>query len=52
MSERTQPEDSQDPEPIRHSEAQRLTDDEARQVPGREEDQPERSPGEPETKPD
>jgi hypothetical protein len=52
MSERTPREDEQDPEPTRHSDAQRLTSDEAQQVPSRDEDQPEEAPGQAEREPE
>jgi hypothetical protein len=52
MSERPQPEDAQDPEPIKHSDAQRLTESEAQQVPTRKEDEQEEASGQPDTEPD
>jgi hypothetical protein len=52
MSERTQVEDDQDPAPTKHSDAQRMTESEAQQVPTEEEDQPERPPGQAEAEPE
>lgn len=41
MNEFQQPEDEQDPEPTKHADAQRVTEDESQRVPTSDEDQPE-----------
>jgi hypothetical protein len=45
MSEWQEREDDQDPEPTKHADAQRVTEDESQRVPTSDEDQPEDASG-------
>lgn len=52
MNEWQQPEEDQDPEPTKHADAQRITEDESQHVPTRGEDQPQEPPSTPTTEAD
>jgi hypothetical protein len=47
MNEQSQHEDDQDPEPTKHADAQRITDEEAKSVPTSDRDQPGNGSSEP-----
>ncbi len=52
MNEWQQRDDDQDPEPTKHADAERITEDESQRVPTGDEDQPEGAPSESATEAD